>query len=826
MSFNVIGLDQAIFPLVIAISYIVFSIYVLIWHKAKSAIGRSFIAYALVTISWSFGLLAAVNDAPILWPEVTWARLMGYSLIVLGVGYWIFVRTFLQKARRVIWLLLLGVAGLALVVALDMGWLMIPEEALRTWSNGWIDDQNLTFILSVIWWGLFMGIATLNTIWQQFRIQNPAHRNRIQYLIIASLATTTGYGLYLTLREPFWTIGLIIIALSGLLATYIVVTENFIDLGTGIRQLIRGITVSLVTVGIYLLNFFLVQLFLGDFLVRSFGNRIDETLLIATAAMVIMTVVFMPVRQFTRNIADRLLFGRRYDYQTVIQSYGQVISNRLYLSELATIATEHINTSIGLKNSALFIFDSESSDQLHFHNLPASGLNGSGPKRLSLHKETPITHYLMEERVPLAQYRIDISSKFEQAPEADRRALKKLNYEWFVPIHKENDLVGVLAAGTKKNGQPYTSTDLALLSTLADQTALALENAKLFDRVQRNLEEITSMKNLMDNVFDSMDNGVITTDVDGRITFYNRAAEAILAMQLNEAVGTSYLEVLSPLSETIFPHLVDNVIYRHDRYTDYEIISEFPQRGRVNLSLNLTSLKDVHDAIQGVTIVVDDQTETKRLQAVHDMFRRYVSPAVVDRLPSDPHDLELGGQRQQTTILFADIRGFTTFSEKLAPEELVDVLNQYLSMAASSILMYEGTLDKFMGDAVMGIFNAPLKQEDHVLRAVRAAAAMQRAIADYHRNLDEARGLQFGVGLHVGEVVVGNVGMSDRMDYTAIGDAVNLAKRIQENTPGGKILMSSEVYDVVKNEVNAEYYDKIKVKGRQQPVKIYELHLS
>jgi class 3 adenylate cyclase len=277
------------------------------------------------------------------------------------------------------------------------------------------------------------------------------------------------------------------------------------------------------------------------------------------------------------------------------------------------------------------------------------------------------------------------------------------------------------------------------------------------------------------------------------------------------------------LASTIFSNLVKNVINREDRYINYEIISDLPGRGRVNLNISITSLKDAKNQTRGATIVVDDLTETKRLQAVQDMFRRYVSPAVVDRLPSDPRDLQLGGHRQEATILFADIRGFTSFSENLAPEKLVDVLNQYLSMAASAILMYEGTLDKFMGDAVMGIFNAPLKQEDHVLRAVRAAAAMQLAIAEFHRSISEEYIIQFGIGLHVGEVVVGNIGMSDRMDYTAIGDAVNLAKRIQENSPGGKTLMSEQVYLAVTDQVNAVFYQEMQVKGRQKVEKIYEL---
>jgi class 3 adenylate cyclase len=280
---------------------------------------------------------------------------------------------------------------------------------------------------------------------------------------------------------------------------------------------------------------------------------------------------------------------------------------------------------------------------------------------------------------------------------------------------------------------------------------------------------------------------------------------------------------LPSLAKTAFPSLVSNVLSREDRYTDYEIISELPNRGRVNLNMNLAPLMDAQNQTQGVTVVMDDLTETKRLQAVQEMFRRYVSPAVVDRLPANPSELKLGGHRQEVTVFFADIRGFTEYSERLAPEKLIDTLNEYLSMAATAILMYEGTLDKFMGDAVMGIFNAPLEQEDHVLRAVRAALAMQRAISDYHRNIGQERFLSFGIGLHVGEAVVGNVGTAARMDYTAIGDTVNLTKRIQENTPGGKALMSEDVYRIVKDTVKAKFYQEMQVKGRQQPVVTYEL---
>jgi adenylate cyclase len=144
-------------------------------------------------------------------------------------------------------------------------------------------------------------------------------------------------------------------------------------------------------------------------------------------------------------------------------------------------------------------------------------------------------------------------------------------------------------------------------------------------------------------------------------------------------------------------------------------------------------------------------------------------------------------------------------------------------MAAEAILDYEGLLDKFMGDAVMAIFNAPLPQKDHALRAVKAAVAMQEAIVAYHRGLGEKRGLSFGVGINVGEVVIGNIGTTARMDYTAIGDAVNLAKRLQENVGGGRILLSQSTYEQVRGQVRVKALPPLQVKGRMEPEPVYEL---
>lgn len=815
--------NQAVVPLGIALFYIALCVHVVFKRQFTEPIDRWFVVYLLLVALWSIILTAATDRIPTPWLGFSWDRLVPYGLLALGVVYWTFTRAFLQLPWQMWWGWVTGLSGLLLLSIVETGMLAPPGSLVS--DSGWLRPDNLVFFLGAVWWALFMALSVIIISFQHGQVQSPAHRNRIQYLFIATAFLIGGYGMYLSRQEPFWTIGLIVTGLGSGLIAYAVIAEDLLDLTVGVRRVIRAIVIALVTLVVYIAVIELVHIFLGDLLASTILSRfLDRTLLVAAVAAVLLTVVYGPIRQVSQLLVNRLLFGQHYDYQAVIHNYSQTISNRLFLGELANVALEHIKTTLGVDRSALFIVERESNEHFNLRSLPLLQSNGL-PRSIALRKNTPITNRLVVECLPLAQYTVDLSPQFKQVSEEERLALKDLNFEWFIPILQKEQLIGLLALGPKRSGESYSSQDLRLLTTLADQTGLALENAALFDRVQRNLEEISRMKNLMDNVFDSIDNGVITTDVNGRITLFNRAAESILAVPLASCVGVSYTEALPALANTILNKLVLNVTNRESHYANYELSPELPGRGKVDLSVNLTPLKDAQDQTQGVTIVMDDRTETKRLRAVQDIFRRYVSPAVVDRLPANPADLQLGGHRQVVTILFADIRGFTSFSEKMAPEALVETLNQYLSIAATSILTYEGTLDKFMGDALMGIFNAPLEQEDHALRAVLAAASMQQGIADYHHQIGQNRKLSFGVGIHIGEVVVGNVGMSDRMDYTAIGDAVNLAKRIQENAPGGTVLLSEAIYEVVKDHVEAIFHKELRVKGRESTVRTYQLVL-
>jgi class 3 adenylate cyclase len=189
-----------------------------------------------------------------------------------------------------------------------------------------------------------------------------------------------------------------------------------------------------------------------------------------------------------------------------------------------------------------------------------------------------------------------------------------------------------------------------------------------------------------------------------------------------------------------------------------------------------------------------------------------------------PVQMRLDGIRQRSTILFADISGFTFISESIQPEVLFRVLNYYLSMAAQAILEEEGTLDKFVGDAVMALWNAPDPQPDHALRALHAVLAIQKGSLEAHKRLtDPAHHLRFRIGIATGEVMVGSVRTNELYNYTAIGDTVNLAQRLETTARPDQILIDQATYLIVAEKVNALLLDPVQIKGKAQPVSIYTL---
>jgi adenylate cyclase len=191
---------------------------------------------------------------------------------------------------------------------------------------------------------------------------------------------------------------------------------------------------------------------------------------------------------------------------------------------------------------------------------------------------------------------------------------------------------------------------------------------------------------------------------------------------------------------------------------------------------------------------------------------------------ADVGNLQLHGTRKTTTVLFADLSGFTSFSEKNSPETVFKILNTYLDIAAQVILENEGTLDKFMGDAVMAMWNSPDPQPDHAQRACRAALEMvQRSNESHKRFSNPEFQLTFRVGITTGPAIVGNVGTKQLFNYTAIGDTVNLAQRLQSSAQPGQVFIQKSTFDIVKGRFVADVMEPLIVKGRAKPVEVYLL---
>lgn len=389
-----------------------------------------------------------------------------------------------------------------------------------------------------------------------------------------------------------------------------------------------------------------------------------------------------------------------------------------------------------------------------------------------------------------------------------------------VPLKVKGKLIGVIYADNKIKEAQFSERERQLISAFANQAAVALENARLFESVRRTLNEVTDLKNFMEDVFASVASGVVTADLESKVTLVNRAAERILGQTQDRLLGESLPDALPLLGEPISGELSEarNMDRRHLRI---EVTGDLPERGEVTLSLSLGPLKTAERGTQGVAIVLEDLTERRRLEAQKRLFERMVSPAVIDQL--DPDSLQLGGQVREITTLFADLRGFTSFSETVDPEQLVAILNRYLATAAEAVLAEEGTIDKFMGDAVMAWFNAPVPQADHASRAVRAAAQIRRSVRGLHDGVEDKFRMSFRIGVHTGEALLGLVGSQTRLDYTAIGDSVNTAKRLQENAQLGQILVSSSTLGALSQRPDVRRVDGLVLEGKNKPVEVFEL---
>jgi adenylate cyclase len=383
-----------------------------------------------------------------------------------------------------------------------------------------------------------------------------------------------------------------------------------------------------------------------------------------------------------------------------------------------------------------------------------------------------------------------------------------------VPIfNKEGRTIGVTQSLNKRGG-PFTSEDESRLRAFTAQIASALENAKLFSDVQ-------AIRNYNAAMLESMSNGVITFDEEGRVSTCNAAGGRILRRGEAELVGKTVEEVFAGS-----PWLVERVHHVGETgTTDLAVDAELAVEGdSVSVNVTVLPLLASDDARLGTMVMVEDISSEKRVKST---LARYMDPDLADRLlAAGPEEEILGGTESVATVLFSDIRGFTPLAERLGAHPTVTLLNEYFARMVDCIAREGGMLDKFIGDAIMAVFGLPVAGDDDEDRALRAGIAMLRSLREWNGEREQGGRppVQIGIGLNTDSVVAGNIGSPKRMDYTIIGDGVNLAARLESACKhyGARLLLSELTHARLKGVYRLREIDRVIVQGKSKPVSVFE----
>jgi len=298
----------------------------------------------------------------------------------------------------------------------------------------------------------------------------------------------------------------------------------------------------------------------------------------------------------------------------------------------------------------------------------------------------------------------------------------------------------------------------------------------------------------------------------------DRDAEIDLVLTDINMPGMDGLKLLANLNER--DRLLKAVVVT--AYGDMENIRTAMNRGAFDFLTKPLVLEDLKATVEKACLAIDQQ---KKWERARQAFGQYLSNEVVAALLENPGALKLGGEKRKVTLLMSDLRGFSTLAEGVSPETVVDILNIYLGRMADIITRYNGTIDEFIGDAILVLFGAPIQREDDALRAVACAIEMQQAMAQVNAEV-AGRGvprLEMGIGIHTGEVIVGNIGSEKRMKYGVVGSHVNLTARIESYTVGGQILTTQSTLDEVGTAMLLGREMELSAKGFAEPINIYEV---
>ncbi len=394
-------------------------------------------------------------------------------------------------------------------------------------------------------------------------------------------------------------------------------------------------------------------------------------------------------------------------------------------------------------------------------------------------------------------------------------------------INREMEVVGVLQLLNAKDPNtdevvPFSYSNENLIKSLASQAAIAVSNLKFKEQTEQLLDEVVNIKNYNESILESMTNGVITLDSKNHIAKCNYAASRIFKTRTDKIINQNAEDFFEGKNSWILMY-VKSVLETHNQALAMDTELVVGNNDVVPVNLAVVPLNNSKRELIGTMLMLEDITAEKRVRGT---LARYMTKEVAEKLLESGEAI-LGGQIQEASVLFSDIRGFTSISERLGANETVVMLNEYFTLMVEIIFEYSGILDKYIGDAILAVFGAPFSGPKDTDNAVKASIGMMQALKEFNarRIQDKLDPIDIGIGINTDEVLAGNIGSIKRMDYTCIGDGVNLASRLEGvnkyfNT---NILISENTYRKLKGEYRCREIDSIRVKGKNKPVGIYEV---
>lgn len=370
-----------------------------------------------------------------------------------------------------------------------------------------------------------------------------------------------------------------------------------------------------------------------------------------------------------------------------------------------------------------------------------------------------------------------------------------------VPLKVRDEVIGVAYCDNRVMAGLFKENELDLLTSFGQQAAVAIENARLFEDIRAQMALVEEMQIRLSNIFASIGSGVLTINGENRVLVCNEAVESITGLHSAACNGMPLQEVLRGVTADFF----QQIELVRDAQAQRIWAERFEWRGAQKYWQVVASpLRGDDQVNRGVALVIDDLTERKEQEEQRRLLGTFVSEELMANIGSIS-ELDTSPTERTISAMFADMRGFSAFSERLQPEDVMRIVNRYLGAASDAITSYDGIVDKYLGDAITALWNTQLNhQSDHALRAVRAAREIMKVVYALHEVIDPDQQLHFGIGIHTGLSVLGMVGGAKRIEFAALGEATEDSKFLQENAEPGEIIISADTYELVKHHIEAE----------------------